>query len=393
MEGGRRSLCGGCPGAARARVFAAFRDAAANAVSLEAASASSQSRVAPGRVGTHREQLSGRHKSGRLKLRVPAGGLAETSARSGSGPADGSRARQGRDDFGSEPKYPSCRSPSVPGRRLGAWEHSSAKNNVTTCTRFARVLFLVASQNASKYARSSVPTTARAPHRSPFPHLTSHEQARRITMRVHAGRRLPTPQMISNKLLAALALLAQHAAALDGVSGTTSRRLDDLCAPASTSAARRAPRTASHATTRRSPPPPPPSSTEAPTAAPTVPGFIPYDGDYSLATTQNHSCFGDATCPSAFQLGGGIKSSINASSIFLPNGERPRPSRRLQSTTAVSMASSPLPHAVNAVDASSRESTAAASRRSRPAQASSNSRWPLLLLPRKMPRRASCPSP
>ena len=59
---------------------------------------------------------------------------------------------------------------------------------------------------------------------------------------------------------------------------------------------------------------------EAPTAAPTVPGFIPYDGDYSLATTQNHSCFGDATCPSAFQLGGGIKSSINASSIFLPSG-------------------------------------------------------------------------
>ena len=133
--------------------------------------------------------------------------------------------------------------------------------------------------------------------------------------------------------------------------------------------ASRAPRTASP---RSSPPPPPPSSTEAPTAAPTVPGFIPYDGDYSLATTQNHSCFGDATCPSAFQLGGGIKSSINASSIFLPNGERPRPSRRLQSTTAASMASSPLPHAVNAVDASSRESTAAALRRSRPAQASSN---------------------
>ncbi len=88
-------------------------------------------------------------------------------------------------------------------------------------------------------------TTARAPHRSPFPHLTSHEQARRITMRVHTGRRLPTPQMISHKLLTALALLAQHGAALDGVSGTTSRRLDDLCAPASTSAARRARRTAS----------------------------------------------------------------------------------------------------------------------------------------------------
>ena len=51
--------------------------------------------------------------------------------------------------------------------------------------------------------------------------------------------------MISNKLLTAFALLAQHGAALDGVSGTTSRRLDDLCAPASTSAARRARRTAS----------------------------------------------------------------------------------------------------------------------------------------------------
>ena len=76
-----------------------------------------------------------------------------------------------------------------------------------------------------------------------------------------------------------------------------------------------------------SPPPPPPSSTAAPTAAPTVPGFIPYDGDYQLATTQNHSCFGDATCPSAFQLGGGIKSSINASSIFTPDRARPRPSR------------------------------------------------------------------
>ena len=98
--------------------------------------------------------------------------------------------------------------------------------------------------NASKYARSSVPTTARAPHRSPFPHRTLHKQARRITMRVHTGRRLPTPQMISNKLLTALALLAQHAAALDGVSETASRRLDDLCAPASTSAARRARRTA-----------------------------------------------------------------------------------------------------------------------------------------------------
>ena len=48
-----------------------------------------------------------------------------------------------------------------------------------------------------------------------------------------------------------------------------------------------------------------------------------------MATTQSQSCFGDATCPSAFQLGGGIKSTINASSIFLPNGKRPRPARRL----------------------------------------------------------------
>ena len=146
--------------------------------------------------------------------------------------------------------------------------------------------------------------------------------------------------MTAAKLITALALLALHGAAGDDLS----------------------------------PPPPPPgaSPSAAPTAAPTVPGFIPYDGDYSLATTQNHSCFGDATCPSAFQLGGGIKSSINASSIFLPSGARPRPARRLLSTTAASMASSPLPHAVNAVDASSRKSTAAASRRSRPAQASSN---------------------
>ena len=39
-----------------------------------------------------------------------------------------------------------------------------------------------------------------------------------------------------------------------------------------------------------------------------------------MATTQSDSCYQDATCPSAFQLGGGIKSSINASSIFLPSG-------------------------------------------------------------------------
>ena len=168
----------------------------------------------------------------------------KTPARSASGPADGSRARQGRDDFGSEPKYPSCRSRSVPGRRLDALENSSAKSNVTRCTRFARVLSVVASDKRRQIRAKQRRTTARAPHRSPFPHRTSHKQARRITMRVHAGRRLPTPQMISNKLLTALALLAQHAAALDGVSGTTSRRLDDLCAPASTSAARRARRAA-----------------------------------------------------------------------------------------------------------------------------------------------------
>ena len=158
-------------------------------------------------------------------------------------------------------------------------------------------------------------------------------------MRVPRRRNKSSPKMTAAKLITALALLALHGAAEDDLS----------------------------------PPPPPPgaSPSAAPTAAPTVPGWFP-GGDYSLATTQNHSCFGDATCPSAFQLGGGIKSSINASSIFLPSGARPRPARRLLSTTAASMASSPLPHAVNAVDASSRESTAAASRRSRPAQASSN---------------------
>ena len=74
-----------------------------------------------------------------------------------------------------------------------------------------------------------------------------------------------------------------------------------------------------------------------------------------MATTQSDSCYQDTTCPSAFQLGGGIKSTINASSIFLPNGARPRPSRRLLSTTAASMAASPLPHAV---DASPRETRA-----------------------------------
>ena len=98
---------------------------------------------------------------------------------------------------------------------------------------------LVASAKRQQIRAKQRPNNCARPHRSPFPHLTSHEQARRITMRVHTGRRLPTPQMISNKLLTALALLAQHGAALDGVSGTTSRRLDDLCAPASTSAARR----------------------------------------------------------------------------------------------------------------------------------------------------------
>ena len=138
--------------------------------------------------------------------------------------------------------------------------------------------------------------------------------------------------MTAAKLITALALLALHGAAGDDLS----------------------------------PPPPPPSSTEAPTAAPTVPGWIPYDQAYSLATTQNHSCFGDATCPSAFQLGGGIKSSINASSIFTPDGARPRPARRLLSTTAASMASSPLPHVVDASEASSRETRAPLRRRDAP---------------------------
>ena len=82
-----------------------------------------------------------------------------------------------------------------------------------------------------------------------------------------------------------------------------------------------------------------------------------------MATTQSDSCYQDATCPSAFQLGGGIKSTINASSIFLPNGERPRPARRLLSTTAASMAASPLPHAV---DASPRETRAPLRRRNAP---------------------------
>ena len=197
---------------------------------------------------------------------------------------------------------------------------------------------------------ASVGNAARAPHRSPLASntlsnaRTSKRGAKRCAHRQKeqsppATQSSTTSPMKAAKLITALALLGLHGAAGD-----------DLA-----------------------PPPPPPSddATAAPTAAPTVPGWFP-GGDYSLATTQNHSCFGDATCPSAFQLGGGIKSSINASSIFLPNGERPRPSRRLLSMTAASMASSPLPHAVNAVDASSRESTAAASRRSRPAQASSN---------------------
>ena len=158
--------------------------------------------------------------------------------------------------------------PGTASRRVG---ELVSKNNVTTCISRSEGT-LVASDKRQQIRAKQRRTTARAPHRSPFPHLTSHEQARRITMRVHTGRRLPTPQMISNKLLTALAHLAQHGAALDGVSGTTSRRLDDLCAPASTSAAVAAAAGAGHRPTR-GPPPPPPSSTEAPTAAPTVPGW------------------------------------------------------------------------------------------------------------------------
>ena len=92
--------------------------------------------------------------------------------------------------------------------------------------------------------------------------------------------------MTAAKLITALALLALH-----GAVG------DDL-----------------------SPPPPPPSSTEAPTAAPTVPGFIAYDSNYTLHTDQSHSCYGNATCPSAFALGSGIASVVTPSSTFLPDG-------------------------------------------------------------------------
>ena len=65
------------------------------------------------------------------------------------------RARQGRDDFGSEPKYPSCRSPSVPGRRLGALENSPAKNNVTSVLASRGYSLLSPQTNDAKYARSS----------------------------------------------------------------------------------------------------------------------------------------------------------------------------------------------------------------------------------------------
>ena len=134
---------------------------------------------------------------------------------------------------------PNTRHVALQVSRDGVSARGNTKNNVTTCTRFARVLNLCRLTKRQQIRPKQRPNNCAPPHRSPFPHRTSHEQARRITMRVHAGRRLPTPQMISNKLLTALALLAQHGTALDGVSGTTSRRLDDLCAPASTSAARR----------------------------------------------------------------------------------------------------------------------------------------------------------
>ena len=95
--------------------------------------------------------------------------------------------------------------------------------------------------------------------------------------------------MKAAKLITALALLALHGAAGDDLSP---------------------------------PPPPPPSddATAAPTAAPTVSGYIPYDGNYTLHTDQSHSCYGNATCPSAFALGSGIASVVTPSSTFLPDG-------------------------------------------------------------------------
>ena len=89
MEGRALSLWGLPWGSAVARVFAAFRDAAANAVVWRLRAPRRRVVSRRGARGTHREQL-GRHgqKGGRLKLCVPAGGC-KTPARSASGPADG----------------------------------------------------------------------------------------------------------------------------------------------------------------------------------------------------------------------------------------------------------------------------------------------------------------
>ena len=51
-----------------------------------------------------------------------------------------------------------------------------------------------------------------------------------------------------------------------------------------------------------------------------MPGFIAYDSNYTLHTDQSHSCYGNATCPSAFALGSGIASVVTPSSTFLPDG-------------------------------------------------------------------------
>ena len=51
-----------------------------------------------------------------------------------------------------------------------------------------------------------------------------------------------------------------------------------------------------------------------------MPGYISYDSNYTLHTDQSHSCYGNATCPSAFALGSGIASVVTPSSTFLPDG-------------------------------------------------------------------------
>ena len=142
------------------------------------------------------------------------------------------------------------------------------KNNVTTCISRSEGHKSVASQRSQQIRPQQRRTTARVPHRAAPPHRTSHKQARRKTMRV-THRQTTSPKMrFSHKLTTALALLALHGAAGD-----------DLCAPASTSAARRVyvgrASRAAHRAPRRAPPPPPPSddATAAPTAAPTVPGW------------------------------------------------------------------------------------------------------------------------